>query len=77
MKIKRLGENARGVIALGYLPNKARSPIYMVAENQDGLGWYETKDTYSASTVAKYVSAGQYSVCFRYGITKSTMTDWL
>ena len=77
MKIKRLGENARGVIALGYLPNKARSPIYMVAENKDGLGWYETKDTYSASTVSKYVSAGQYSVCFRYGITKSTMTDWL
>ena len=45
MKIKMLGENSRGVIALGYLPNKARSPIYMVAENQDGLGWYETKDT--------------------------------
>ena len=77
MKKKLLGENSRGVIALGYLENKDRSPIYMVAENQEGLGWYETKDTYSATTVAKYVSAGQYSVCFRYGITKSTTKDWL
>ena len=53
MKIKKLSANSRGVLAMACNTNNARSRIYLVAENQNGLGWYETKGTYAKSTASK------------------------
>ncbi len=77
MKIKKLSANSRGVLAMACNTNNARSRIYLVAENQNGLGWYETQGTYAKSTASKYVGAGMYKVVFNLGIQKSKKIDWL
>ena len=75
-KIKRLADNNRRMLAMACKGTK-KTRIYLVAENQNGLGWYQSKRVFTQATASKYVSAGQYSVVFAGGIEKSEDTDWL
>tara|TARA_Y100000356_G_scaffold40844_1_gene31770 strand:- start:467 stop:697 length:231 start_codon:yes stop_codon:yes gene_type:complete len=76
MKKKLLGANSRKMLAMA-IKNTAKTRIYLVAENQNGLGYYQSKRVFTKSTANKYLSNGQYSVVFAGGIEKSSVTDWL
>jgi len=75
-KIKRLADNNRRMLAIG-CKGTQKTRIYLVAENSNGLGWYQSKRVFTQSTASKYVSAGQYSVVFAGGIEKSGEEGWL
>lgn len=75
-KIKKLADNNRRMLAMG-CKGSAKTRIYLIAENSNGLGWYQSKRVFTQSTASKYVSAGQYSVVFAGGIEKSGESDWV
>ena len=43
-KIKKLADNNRRMLAMG-CKGSAKTRIYLVAENSNGLGWYQSKRT--------------------------------
>lgn len=78
MKTKFLSSNSRGMLAIGINEDSDSTKIYLKGQAKDGSAqWYESKGVFTNSTALKYFYAGQYSVVFAQGITKSGETDWI
>lgn len=78
MKTKSLSSNSRGMLAIGIYDDTDSTKIYLKGQAKDGSAqWYESKGVFTNSTALKYFYAGQYSVVFAQGITKSDDTDWI
>lgn len=77
MKTKNLSSNSRNMLAMGIYDTDT-TKIYLKGQAKDGSAqWYESKGVFTNSTALKYFYAGQYSVVFAQGITKSGNTDWI
>lgn len=77
MKTKFLSSNSRNMLAMGIYDTDT-TKIYLKGQAKDGSAqWYESKGVFTNSTALKYFYAGQYSVVFAQGITKSGNTDWI
>lgn len=79
LKVKMLGANNRNFIAMAIRPDVKKTRIYLhgVSKTTGDKQWYQSNMEFSQSTALNYFYAGQYSVVFANGMTKSNVQDWV
>jgi len=78
LKVKLLSANQRNMVAMAIKPNTKTTKIFLHGIAKDGSPqWYESKGVFTKSTALNYFYAGEYSVVFAQGMTKSKVQNWI